>query len=386
MEALTLLDIISGGENSRVQFKRTIKSSEDIAKEMVAMSNSIGGMIIVGVEDKTGQIIGLNYEDIKRSNEFLANASTNNVKPPIYILTEIVSIEGKKILVVHINEGSSKPYCDNNGIVWIKSGSDKRRVTDNIEYARLLQSSGLISADEMIVAGTSLDDFNLEKFKIFFETNYEQTIEATSLSVTQLLHNLNLMKDEQLNLAGLLLFGKEPQRYKPAFLIRAVSFFGDDIAGQEYRDSRDILGDLEKLFQQGMDFLLNNLHYIQKGRNFNTLGILEISRVALEEILQNALIHRDYFKNAPIRILIFDNRVEIISPGKLPNNLTVENIKFGNVVIRNHLLASFATKMLPYRGLGTGIKRSIKEQPNIEFINDVSGEQFIAIIPRPIQN
>lgn len=386
MEALTLLDIISGGENSRVQFKRTIKSSEDIAKEMVAMSNSIGGMIIVGVEDKTGQIIGLNYEDIKRSNEFLANASTNNVKPPIYILTEIVSIEGKKILVVHINEGSSKPYCDNNGIVWIKSGSDKRRVTDNIEYARLLQSSGLISADEMVVAGTSLDDFNLEKFKIFFETNYEQTIEATSLSVTQLLHNLNLMKDEQLNLAGLLLFGKEPQRYKPAFLIRAVSFFGDDIAGQEYRDSRDILGDLEKLFQQGMDFLLNNLHYIQKGRNFNTLGILEISRVALEEILQNALIHRDYFKNAPIRILIFDNRVEIISPGKLPNNLTVENIKFGNVVIRNHLLASFATKMLPYRGLGTGIKRSIKEQPNIEFINDVSGEQFIAIIPRPIQN
>lgn len=386
MEALTLLDIISGGENSRVQFKRTIKSSEDIAKEMVAMSNSIGGMIIVGVEDKTGQIIGLNFEDIKRSNEFLANASTNNVKPPIYILTEIVSIEGKKILVVHINEGSSKPYCDNNGIVWIKSGSDKRRVTDNIEYARLLQSSGLISADEMVVAGTSLDDFNLEKFKIFFETNYEQTIEATSLSVTQLLHNLNLMKDEQLNLAGLLLFGKEPQRYKPAFLIRAVSFFGDDIAGQEYRDSRDILGDLEKLFQQGMDFLLNNLHYIQKGRNFNTLGILEISRVALEEILQNALIHRDYFKNAPIRILIFDNRVEIISPGKLPNNLTVENIKFGNVVIRNHLLASFATKMLPYRGLGTGIKRSIKEQPNIEFINDVSGEQFIAIIPRPIQN
>jgi len=386
MEALTLLDIISGGENSRVQFKRTIKSSEDIAKEMVAMSNSIGGMIIVGVEDKTGQIIGLNYEDIKRSNEFLANASTNNVKPPIYILTEIVPIEDKKVLIAHINEGSSKPYCDNNGIVWIKSGSDKRRVTDNIEYARLLQSSGLISADEMIVAGTSLDDLDLEKFKIFFKTNYEQTIEDTSLPITQLLHNLNVMKDHQLNLAGLLLFGKEPQRYKPAFLVRAVSFFGNDIEGQQYRDSRDIVGDLEKLYQQGMDFLLNNLHYTQQGRNFNTLGILEISRVALEEIFQNALIHRDYFKNAPVRILILDNRVEIISPGKLPNNLTVENIKFGNVVIRNHLLASFATKMLPYRGLGTGIKRSIKEQPNIEFINDVSGEQFIAIIPRPIQN
>jgi ATP-dependent DNA helicase RecG len=386
MEALTLLDIIGNGENSRVQFKKIVKSSDDIAKEMVAMSNSIGGMIVVGVEDKTGQIIGLNYEEIKRSNDFLANASTNNVKPPIYILTEIIIIEDKKVLIAHINEGSNKPYCDNNGIVWIKSGSDKRRVTDNIEYARLLQSSGLISADEMIVAKTSLDDFDLERFKKFFETNYEQTIEDTSLSLTQLLHNLNLIKDQHLNLAGLLLFGKEPQRYKPTFLIRAVSFFGNDIEGQDYRDSRDIIGDLEMLYDQGMKFLLNNLHYTQQGRNFNTLGILEISRVALEEILQNALIHRDYFKNAPIRILILDNRIEIISPGKLPNNLTVENIKYGNVVIRNNLIASFATKMLPYRGLGTGIKRAIKEQPDIEFINDISGEQFISVIPRPAKN
>ena len=386
MEALTLLDIIGSGENSRVQFKKIIKSSDDIAKEMAAMSNSIGGMIVIGVEDKTGQIIGLNYEEIKRSNDFLANASTNNVKPPIYILTEIVPIEDKKVLIAHINEGSNKPYCDNNGIVWVKSGSDKRRVTDNIEYARLLQSSGLISADEIVIAGTSLDDFDLERFKKFFEANYEQKIEDTSLSITQLLHNLNLMKDQQLNLAGLLLFGKEPQRYKPAFLIRAVSFFGNDIEGQDYRDSRDIVGDLEKLYHQGLEFLLNNLHYIQQGRNFNTLGILEISKIALEEILQNALIHRDYFKNAPIRILILDNRVEIISPGKLPNNLTIENIKYGNVVIRNNLIASFGTKMLPYRGLGTGIKRAMKEQPDIEFINDVSGEQFISIIPRPTQN
>lgn len=374
--------MIGSGENSRVQFKKIIKSSDDIAKEMIAMSNSIGGIIIVGVEDKTGQIIGLNYEEIKKSNEFLANASTNNVKPPIYILTEIIPIEDKKVLIAYINEGSNKPYCDNNGIVWMKSGSDKRRVTDNIEYARLLQSSGFLSADEMIVAGTSLDDFNLERFKIFFQSNYEQTIEETSISITQLLHNLNLMKDQQLNLAGLLLFGKEPQKYKPVFLIKAVSYFGNEIEGQEYRDSRDIIGNLEILYDQGMKFLMNNLHYTQQGRNFNTLGILEISKVALEEILQNALIHRDYFKNAPIRILIFDNRVEIISPGKLPNNLTIENIKYGNVVIRNSLIASFATKILPYRGLGTGIKRTIKEQPDVEFINDISGEQFIVIIPR----
>ncbi len=118
-----------------------------------------------------------------------------------------------------------------------------------------------------------------------------------------------------------------------------------------------------------MYFLLGNLQHTQQGQNFNSLGKLEISKIALEEILQNALIHRDYFKNAPIRILIFDNRVEIISPGKLPNSLTIENIKSGNAVVRNNLLTSYCVKTMHYRGLGSGIKRIMKEQPNVDFIN-----------------
>jgi len=80
--------------------------------------------------------------------------------------------------------------------------------------------------------------------------------------------------------------------------------------------------------------------------------------------------------------LIFDNRLEIISPGKLPNNLTVDNIRFGNAVIRNNLLASFCSQLMVYRGLGSGIVRALREQPDIEFINDEDGEQFIVKIPR----
>jgi predicted HTH transcriptional regulator len=179
------------------------------------------------------------------------------------------------------------------------------------------------------------------------------------------------------------LFGEHPQRFKPVFCIKAVSFFGNDMSGTDYRNSEDITGDMENLYKDGKGFLLRSLDKLQKGRGFNTLGILEISQIALEEILQNALVHRNYFKNAPIRLLVFDNRVEIISPGQLPNGLTVENIKYGNTVARNHIIASFASKLLPYRGLGTGIQRAIKEQPDIQFINDVDGEQFIVKIPRP---
>ncbi|MBQ5458766.1 MAG: ATP-dependent DNA helicase RecG, partial [Bacteroidales bacterium] len=149
--------------------------------------------------------------------------------------------------------------------------------------------------------------------------------------------------------------------------------------------SEDIVGTIPEMFQKSISFFTRNLHHIQAGQSFNSTGLLEISPVVLEELLQNALTHRDYSKNAPIRICIFDNRVEIISPGKLPNSLTVENIKRGNAVVRNNLIVSYSTKLMRYRGFGSGIVRALKEQPDISFINDVDGEQFTVIIPRKQQ-
>lgn len=136
-----------------------------------------------------------------------------------------------------------------------------------------------------------------------------------------------MIKDNSLTLGGLLFFGNNVQRFKPAFSIKAVSYFGNDIEGIEYRDSEDIKGTIPAMFDKGMAFLLRNLKKTQQGQNFNSQGKLEVSQVALEELLQNALIHRDYFINAPIRLFIFDNRIEIVSPGSLPNSLTVDNIK-----------------------------------------------------------
>jgi predicted HTH transcriptional regulator len=131
-----------------------------------------------------------------------------------------------------------------------------------------------------------------------------------------------------------------------------------------------------------MSFLTRNLHHVQAGQNFNSTGILEVSKIALEELLQNALTHRDYTKNASINLLIFDDRIEIVSPGSLPNSLTVENIKYGNAVVRNSLIVSFSSKVMKYRGLGSGIRRALKEEPCLRLIDDKEAEQFRVIIPR----
>ena len=134
---------------------------------------------------------------------------------------------------------------------------------------------------------------------------------------------------------------------------------GNDIHATTYMDSEDIFGRIQTQFEESLSFVLRNLRRQQNGKGVNTTGKVEIPKFVLEELLTNALIHRDYFVSAPIRTFIFDERVEIISPDFLPNNLTVANIRSGNSNIRNPILTSYATTVLPYRGLGTGILRAL---------------------------
>lgn len=383
MNALELLDIISLGETSKVEFKETLTHQESFATEMIAMSNSKGGLILLGVEDKTGKIKGLSYEEIREFSNTTADIANNLIKPQIYITTDIVSVEDNRVLIISIEEGIAKPYKDNKGTIWVKQGPVKRRLTDNNEQIRLFQQSGMIYIDEMIVPNTSISDIDKDKVK-----NYLNIIDE-SLSVKRdetLYKNLNILRDGSLTLVGLLFFSKNPQQYRPAFCIKAVAYYGNDISGIDYRGSKDITGTMPEIYDEAMGFFKTYLKLIQENQDFNSIGKLEISQIAIEELLQNAITHRDYSKNAPIKIFIFDNRVEIISPGALPNSLSIENIIMGNSVVRNNLIVSFATRLMKYRGIGSGIRRVLKEEPNIELINDTEGEEFKVIIPREVED
>jgi ATP-dependent DNA helicase RecG len=192
---------------------------------------------------------------------------------------------------------------------------------------------------------------------------------------------MNLTNGEFLNVAGALVFAKAPQFRLPAFIVKAMAFPGEEMETDRYIDSRDITGKLADVFQQTLGFLISNTGTIQNEQSVNSIGVPEVPRIVWEELLANALIHRDYFISAPVRVFVFSNRVEIISPGHLPNNLTLENIKAGNSNIRNPILASFATKLLPYRGLGSGVLRALKAYPSINLIDDREGNLFKVIVP-----
>ena len=379
-----LKDIARCGETTTIQFKEQFTGQKEIAKEMVAFANTLGGQIFFGIKDKTGELIGLSYDEIQTISRELGNAANEQVRPTIYINTEVVRADGKHFLVCAVAQGKNKPYKNLNGEIWIKQGADKRRITENSEILALFQDSGHYQADAIGVKDTTFDDLDRYALNDYLKKVYALNLDILAGNAEQLLKNIHVLTQGGIpTLAGYLFFGKHPEYYCPTFMVKAVSFFGNELAGTQYRDTKEIVGNMPQLYEKSMAFLKSNLHNIQeKGASFNTLGKLEIAEEVLEEVLQNALVHRDLLRSAPIRIFIFDNRVEIISPGALAGGLTEQDIRTGKTFQRNPFMATFATNALHYRGIGSGIVRILAEYPEIEIANDVNGKEFKVIILR----
>ena len=385
MTKTEIAERIAQGEDSRTQFKRGPIGVAKLAAEFAAFSNSSGGVVIFGVGDD-GKVVGLSAKDKKLLDGEISNAANDNVRPAVYPQTEYHTIRGKQILCVTIAEGVSKPYADKSGNYWMKSGPDKRRITSREELQRILQKSHLLHADEVSVYGTSAKDIDLYHLGEFLERNYgissDDVLEPGKVDIPQMLRNLGFADGQQLTLAGLMLFGKNPQRYAPVNVVKCVSYYGNDIAGSKYRDSEDYRGTIRDMYKSTMQFILRNLRHKQAGQGFNSIGIPEIPEEALQELVVNMFLHRDYFMSSPWRVMVFDDRVELISPGSLPNHLTVEMMKSGVSVARNPLIFTFATKEIPYRGIGSGVKRVMEIASKVEFVSDGEANFFTAKIFR----
>ena len=375
MNITELLDMIQSGEDSRRQFKKNVTNADSLAADMVAFSNGVGGKILIGVNDD-GSIAGLSGEDIRRLNQLVSNTAGHNVQPAVNPVTENILTDNGLVMIVDISAGVNKPYQDKNGVFWVKSGADKRRATSREEIQRMFQKSGLLHADVMPVHRVTIDDLDREYFSVFFRKRYGRALEDEKQPLSNILENMDLMIDGELTISGTLLFSKSPQYKLPVFVVKAGTFDSCDINTSNYNDSRDIYGKLEDVFRQTVYFIISNIHHVQGDQGFNSVGIPEIPHEAIEEIVANSLIHRDYFISAPIRVFVFRDRVEIISPGHLPNNLTIEKAKLGNSVVRNPSLASFAYHLLPYRGYGSGIINALAKYPHIDFVDDRESNFF----------
>ncbi len=382
MDEFELRNQILLGEDSTRQFKREPSADAKMAGEIVAFANSGGGRIFVGVE-KDGSISGLTGEEAERVGEEMAKVAWDSVRPPFSILSESIATSDGIVVVIKIADGASKPYCDNKGVYWVKNGPDKRRVQSPEELARLFQSGEKLYAESQVVAASTLEDFDHERFERFYEVKYaEPTPSRTEEgeAYQRALENLELVDSGRVTVVGLLLFGKRLPVLLPEMKVDAVWFKGTERASTEWHDQRTITGSLAEQFDEGLGFFKRWNSRIQGEGSFNQTGRSQISETVFEELLVNALIHRDYFIKDSIKLFIFDDRIEIRSPGKLPNSLTVAQIRRGVRRSRNVLLASFAPDLLNFRGIGSGIVRALKIWPSISWINDTESEEVVVTI------
>lgn len=402
-----VVEKIKLGEDSQVQFKERALDRHDIGCEMAAFSNTHGGVLVIGVNDKTGNTNPLSYTETQETTNLLSNIASENVVPSILIETETISVDDGSLVIAYIKEGMNKPYHDNKGVVWVKNGADKRKVFDNVELAEMMTDCGSFAPDEAAVRDATLSDLDEYTIKTFLASRFDKVLQRKGLvgdtlreasldtvcsaianghNTEKLLRNLRLIRpDGKLTVAAMLLFGKYTQRWLPMMTAKCICFAGNSVGGTVFRDKvndSDMEGNLLHQFETIMDFFARNLHNIQDGEEFNSMGRLEIPYKSLLEFTVNALVHRSLNLKSPVRIFIFDNRVEIHSPGTLPNGLKVEDITNGTSMPRNSFLFNNAIYLLPYTGAGSGVRRALEDGLCARFNNDESTHEFVITIAR----
>lgn len=379
-----LTEIIEKGEDSFTEFKEEKVHPDELAAEIVAFANTEGGRILLGISDKK-EIKGISKPDMEMQR--IENISHNNCEPSLAISIEKVKVNKKIILCIYIPKGPERPYRTNRGVYYIRTSSGKRQASRE-ELLRLYQATRSIYYDELPVPATSVDELDILYFRRFFESFYQTKIEDMNVNLNKLLENMKVLTwmDEKLvfTVGGYLLFGLNPQKHFPFCKITIAKFDGNEI-GEEF-EKKDLEGKIEEQIKAADTVLNLYLKTKVKIRGFENELKSEIPKEVLREVVVNAAAHRDYHIASQIRIFIFENRIEFRNPGRLPNTVTLENIRLGIHVERNPLIVSYLAKMGYMTQIGTGIIRMIrllKEHTGREPDFEERDQEFIVRIWRP---
>jgi ATP-dependent DNA helicase RecG len=375
-----LIEIIRNGENSGVEFKRDDLRPEAIAKEMASLLNLEGGHILLGVEDD-GIVSGL-QRDPQEAEEWLMDAARTNVQPAVIPFWEKLQWDDAKIVgVVSLPADSpDKPYKAKRASVWvtqIRVGSTTRDATRE-EEARLYQQSGLMRYDVKAVPGASLADLDRRRLVNYFRDIRIQDCpgEDDEDGWHRLLINTDLMVEDRgraIPAAGaLVLFGMKPNRCLPQAGITAVAYPGTE---KDYNaKERDILrGPVVALLskndevvetgviERALEFVRRNTRleaWIEEGGRRRERWDYPLE--AIREAVVNAISHRDYtIAVTDIELSIYSNRLEVISPGRLPNTVTVEKMRAGYRASRNELMKEILRDYRYVEATGLGVPRKI---------------------------
>jgi ATP-dependent DNA helicase RecG len=375
-----LQNILQQGENSSVEFKEYGVKPESLAKEMVAFANSQGGVILLGVTDQ-GTVTGIPAG--QALEEWVMNIARDRIIPALEIQFHQHPVENKMLAEIIVSKGKDKPY-QTGGKYYIRVGSTNRMASQS-ELMRLFQAAGIFHYDGNGVEKSAIQDLNFTELDRYFGDYQIDFSKESEKNKLRLLSNTDILtEDGQTTIGGLLIFGINPERYLPQSGISFAHFCGRELQS-ELIDKQNISGPLTFQVDRTLAIIKNNLQTpstIKDGQR-KTLRLYPPNKV-FRELIVNACVHRNYaISGSKIRVLMFSDRIEFISPGRLPNTVTIDKLKAGVSYATNPILVKFMENLSYMDRLGRGLPMVYQEVQKLgqQVIFKEIGEEFRVIVP-----
>jgi ATP-dependent DNA helicase RecG len=403
-----LLEIIAGGENSGVEFKRDDVRPEQLAKEIVALANFQGGKVLLGVEDD-GSITGIRRSDLE--TWVMDTVFGRYVHPlilPFY--EEVVLDDGKRTAVISLTQGTAKPYVlrhNDREEIYIRVGSTSRLATRE-QQARLFESGGILHAEALPVSGSALSDLDQARLgdylvNIAGDEALPQSLEEWERRLTGL--GLMVARPDgpaACSVAGLVLFARSPRHVLRYAGVRWMSFAGEE---KEYKAQDDIVLDgplvalregrsgtgrrvvepglIERLAERMRPFISEEGSVINEGLRRESAD--RYSLEALREAIVNAFVHRDWTRSIEIEVVNYADRLEVISPGALQNSMTIEKMLAGQRWPRNPIIVEIMRDYGYVDSRGMGVRRKIvpltREYAGKDAVFELTDDYLRVVIP-----
>ena len=379
MTKTELLELIKNGENSGIEFKRDTIDNRALAKELVAFTNLRGGRVILGIDDD-GSVVGVTRD---RLEEWVMTTCRDKIRPELIPYYEIIrDVEPRKdVAIVQVDRGWAVHHVwhNNHRTYSIRVGTQSREASAE-ELERLFQQRGAFRLEVRGVSGSSVDDFDYRRLIDYFRRIRSQEtpgIDNTNAWQNLLLNTEFLMEEDNTTsatVAGLLLFCANPNRFLPQAGIDAAAYPGKE---KDYaaKERLAIRGPMTALF--GSEGLVEN-GLVEQAVEFTrrntgvSAGLADGARreerwlypeEAIREAIVNALVHRDYLlSGTTVELSIYEDRLEVVSPGRLPNGITPQRMITGCRSARNQLLKDVMRDYGYLEHMGMGVPRKIVKE------------------------
>lgn len=341
------------GEDSSLELKQVLLAGDrvkapnrdDFADELAAFANGRGGTLVLGVDDKTREILGIPIERLDAVEAWVREVCNDSIKPPLDTMIrklELPDSSGQLVPVIRVDVDRSLFVHKSPGGYFRRIGSSKREMQPEV-LARLFQErsqSRVIRFDETVVSGSEMTDLDSALVSRFLRDNV--AVEET------LLRKLRIVAEDddgslRMTVGGVLLCSKHPQRHLSHAQIQAVSYAGERADVNYQNDARDIGGTLDNQINEALHFVRRN-QQIRAVKTRSRQEQRQFSERAVFEALVNAVAHRDYsMAGARIRLHMFQGRLELYVPGGLANTLTPESMSMRQYS-RNELIVSLLAR------------------------------------------